>query len=85
MGAGPVGAAIAHLFKDSLDGAAEQLTPVLDMDPDYRIATVTGWLADLDEQLALRRFAGAPQATAFRQQIRGFTRAALPPRTRRAG
>jgi transcriptional regulator with XRE-family HTH domain len=80
-----IGAAIAHLLKDSLDGAAEQVTPVLDMDPEYRIATVTGWLADLDEQLEHRRFAGAPQAIALRQQIRRFTTAALPSTTRRAG
>lgn len=73
------------MFKDSLDGAVEQVTPVLDMGPEYRIATVTGWLADLDEQLARRRFAGAPQAIAPRQQIRAFTTAALPTTTRRAG
>jgi hypothetical protein len=80
-----IGAAIAHLLKDSLDGAAEEVTPVLDMDPEYRIATVTGWLVDLDEQLARHRFAGAPQAIALRHQIRGFTTAALPTTTRRAG
>lgn len=36
------GAAIAHLLKDSLDGAAGQLGPVLELPPDQRISTVTG-------------------------------------------
>lgn len=41
-----IGAAIAHLLKDSLDGAIEQVTPMFAMPPEFRIATVTGWLAD---------------------------------------
>ena len=80
-----IGAAIAHLLNDSLDGAAEQVTPMLAMDPEYRIATVTGWLADLDAHLAHPRFARSPQAEALRQQIRDFTSAALPQTARRAG
>jgi hypothetical protein len=80
-----IGAAIAHLLKDSLDGATEQVTPMLGLAPEYRIATVTGWLADLDEHLAHPRFARTPQAEALRQQIRDFTSAALPQTARRAG
>lgn len=80
-----IGAAIAHLLKNSLDGAAEQVTPMLAMAPEYRIATVTGWLADLDEHLVKSRFADNAQAQALRQQIRDFISTALPPAARMAG
>jgi hypothetical protein len=81
-----IGAAIAHLLKDSLDGATEQVTPMLGLAPEYRIATVTGWLADLDSNLARPRFARITQAESLRQQIRDFTIGALPSHTaRRAG
>jgi transcriptional regulator with XRE-family HTH domain len=81
-----IGAAIAHLLKDSLDGATEQVTPMLGLAAEYRIATVTGWLADLDRNLAHPRFARNAQAESLRQQIRDFTIGALPSHTaRRAG
>jgi len=57
------GAAIAHLQQDSLDGAAEQVSPVLTLAPEFRIATVTGWLDDLDKHLAQPRSdRGRPEA-----------------------
>ena len=73
-----VGAAIAHLLKGSLDGAVEQVTPMLAMPPDFRIATVTGWLADLDQHLSGHRYARSRTASSLRQQIRDFTANALP-------
>jgi tetratricopeptide (TPR) repeat protein len=73
-----IGAAIAHLLNDSLDGAVEQVTPVLTMPPEFRIATVTGWLADLDDRLASDRYAHSRAASGLRQQIREFTANALP-------
>lgn len=51
---------------------------MLDMAPEYRIATVTGWLADLDEHLSRPRFARNPRVRALREQIRDFTTTALP-------
>jgi hypothetical protein len=80
-----IGAAIAHLLRGQLDGTAEELAPVLDMPPDFRIATVTGWLADLDAQLASGRHADGPVAISIRRQIRDFTAAALPSDTRETG
>jgi hypothetical protein len=80
-----IGAAIAHLLRGQLDGAAAELAPVLDMPPDFRIATVTGWLADLDAQLAHGRQADSPVAVSLRRQIRDFTAAALPSDTRETG
>jgi DNA-binding transcriptional regulator YiaG/tetratricopeptide (TPR) repeat protein len=72
------GAAVAHLLQDSLDGAVEQVAPVLALAPQFRIATVTGWLHDLDVQLAQPRFASSPKAVSLRQQIRDFSAGALP-------
>jgi hypothetical protein len=72
-----IGAAIAHLFQGSLDGAAEQVSPVLTLAPDMRITTVTGWLADLDRELARSRFGSSPTTTTLRQQIHEFTAGAL--------
>jgi hypothetical protein len=72
-----IGAAIACLRKRSLDGAIDQVAPVLELAPDMRITTVTGWLADLDRELALPQLAASPTAVSLRQQIREFTAAAL--------
>ena len=71
-----IGAAIAHLAKGDLDGAAEQVALVLALPPEFRIATVTGWLADLDGRLSASRHARSPVAAGLRQQIREFTTAA---------
>jgi hypothetical protein len=60
--------------------------PVLgDIAPEFRIATVTGWLADLARQLASRRYARSPLAVNLRRQIRDFTAAALPSPSKEAG
>jgi hypothetical protein len=67
------GAAIAHLLKDSLDGAAGQLAPVLDLPPDQRIRTVTGYLDEISGMLQVRRLAGSPLAADLREQIREFS------------
>lgn len=74
-----IGAAIAHLLKDSLDGAVQEVTPVLTMPPELRIATVTGWLADLDDHLSARRFASSPATKGLRHQLQNFTANALRP------
>jgi hypothetical protein len=73
-----IGAAIAHLQRDSLDGAAAQVSQVLTLAPEFRIATVTGWLTDLDVQLARPRFANSQTAGSLREQIEHFQADALP-------
>ena len=50
---------------------------MLDLPPGLRIATVTGWLADLDRRLADDRYARVPLVAELRQQIREFTTTAL--------
>jgi tetratricopeptide (TPR) repeat protein len=67
-----VGSAMAHLMKNALDGAAEEVTPVLDLHPNLRIDTVTGYLRDLDQLLDQSRFSGSKAAAELREQIREF-------------
>ena len=69
--------ASAFVLKGEPDGAIEQVRPVLDLPSGLRIATVTGWLADLDGQLADGRYTHVPVATELRQEIREFTATAL--------
>jgi hypothetical protein len=72
-----IGAAIAHLLQGSLEGAVEQVTPVLALEPEMRITTVTGWLTDLDRVLARPQFAASQDSVAARQDIHEFTADAL--------
>ena len=66
------GAAMAYLILDSLDGAAAQIAPVLELAPEMRIDTVTGYLRTLDQMLSQPRFAGNAPAAVLRQQIGDF-------------
>jgi hypothetical protein len=70
------GSAMAYLMKDALDGAVEQVIPVLDLHPSLRIDTVTGYLQLLDRRLDKRRFASSKIAVELRQHIREFNSAA---------
>jgi hypothetical protein len=71
------GAAMAHLLKGSLDSAAGQLGPVLELPPDQRISTVTGYLDEISGMLRTRRFGGSPLAAGLGEQIREFTAAGV--------
>jgi hypothetical protein len=71
------GAAMAHLLKDSLDGAAGELGPVLELSPDQRISTVTGYLDEIGGMLHARRFAGSPLASALTEQVGEFSAPAM--------
>jgi hypothetical protein len=66
------GAAMAYLMLDSLDGATAQIAPVLELAPEMRIDTVTGYLRTLDQMLSRPRFAGSSQTAALRQQSSEF-------------
>jgi hypothetical protein len=63
---------MAYLMLDSLDGAAAQIAPVLQLAPEMRIDTVTGYLRTLDHMLSQPRFAASTLTAALRQQIGGF-------------
>ena len=66
---------MARLMMDSLDGAAAEIAPVLELAPELRIHTITGYLDDDDEILQQPRFAGSGVAAGLRQQIREFNSA----------
>jgi hypothetical protein len=51
------GGAMAHLMLNSLDGAAAQIAPVLELASEMRIDTVTGYLRTLDQMLSQPRSA----------------------------
>ena len=72
------GAGIAHLMKGSLDGAIEEVTPMLTLAPELRVSTVTAYLENLERRLGAPRFEGSKDAMTLRQQIREFNSAALP-------
>ncbi|GAA4628685.1 hypothetical protein GCM10023196_046080 [Actinoallomurus vinaceus] len=72
-----VGSEIAHLMKGSLDGAVEQVEPLLTLEPEFRMATVTRYLADLAGLLRQRRFLKSPAAVSLLHQIREFNAGAL--------
>ena len=69
------GAAMAYLMMDSLDGAAAQLSPVLELAPELRINTVTVYLDSLGSMLAQSRYADSGLAARLREQIREFNSA----------
>lgn len=70
------GAGIAHLIKGSLDGTIKEVTPVLTLPPELRVATVTGYLEDLNRRLEKPPFRYNKDAIALQQQIRDFNAAA---------
>ena len=73
-----IGAGIAYAMKGALDGATEQIAAMLTLPPEFRVATVTRYLADMDLQLHHRRFRGSAAAVELSDQIRQFNAAALP-------
>lgn len=66
------GAAMAHLLKDSLDGATAELLPVLDLPNEARIRTVTGYLDEVAVMLAFGRFADSGTGSELRDRIAEF-------------
>jgi|ERR1035437_3786957 hypothetical protein len=71
------GSAIAYLMKDDLEGAAAQVTPMLTLAPELRLATVTGYLKNLDRRLNQARFHSSKAAIGLRRQVREFNSVAL--------
>jgi hypothetical protein len=74
-------ASIAHIMKGDLDGVVEELTPVLTLAPEFRMATITGYTAQMDQRLRQRRFHGSAAAMEIKQRIQEFNSTALPART----
>jgi hypothetical protein len=66
------GAGIAHVMKGDLAAAAERLALVASLPPELRIATVTGYLRDMDALLRDRQLDSAQEACGMREQIAWF-------------
>jgi hypothetical protein len=73
------GAGIACVIMGDLDGAAQQLAPVMATPPEFRLATVTNYLVNMDARLQDPRFQGSSSTAALREQIQEFNSTALPP------
>jgi tetratricopeptide (TPR) repeat protein len=70
------GTGIAHLMRGSLDQAVRDVTQVLTLLPEFRVATVTAYLKDLDRRLDDPRFGRSKDALVLRREIRDFITAA---------
>jgi len=72
-----LGACIAHIMRDDLDGALRDFALVQELPPEFRMATITGYTAQMDKRLQQRRFQRNAIAMRIREQIRDFDSAAL--------
>lgn len=68
---------MACLMKNSLDGDAAELAPVLELPSELRIQTVTGYLDEIGAMLAARRFADSSLGAGLRRQISEFNASAV--------
>jgi hypothetical protein len=69
-----IAAGHAHLMSGSVDGAAEQIGPVLELPSEYRLATLTEHMATIQQLLLDRRFRGSGEADRLRERIEEFNR-----------
>jgi hypothetical protein len=72
-----VGAGIAHLLAESLDGAVAEVEPVLALPPSMRVATVTAYTERLRRRLEHPRYNGATGARELGERLAQFKADAL--------
>ncbi|MEW2354331.1 hypothetical protein [Spirillospora sp. NPDC029432] len=72
-----IGAALAHVLLGEPARAAEELAPVFELDPEYRVVTIIGRLSEVSRRLGHSRYKGDPRAAALRDQIRAFQAGSL--------
>lgn len=73
-----VGAGIAHLMRDSIDGAIAEVEPVLTLPASMRVATVTAYTERLIKRLQHTRYDGVGGARELRERLALFGAEALP-------
>jgi hypothetical protein len=66
--------ALARVFAGELDGAAEAIAPVLDLEPERRIAGIVESTARVHAALRAPKFAASPTARGIRAEIEAFNR-----------
>jgi hypothetical protein len=64
-------------MKGDLDCTVQEVTPMLSLEPEFRMATVTRYLEDLAKRLQQRRYQRDPIARELRQRIEEFNSVAL--------
>jgi transcriptional regulator with XRE-family HTH domain len=64
----------AHLMSGAVDGAAEEIEPVLDLSPEFRLATLTAHMTTVERLLVSRRFRDSAEAARLRERIDEFNR-----------
>jgi DNA-binding transcriptional regulator YiaG len=69
---------IAYVMMGELDGAAEQVAPVMSTPPEFRLATITNYLVDMEERLQHAPFHDSTVTASLREQIHDFVSTALP-------
>jgi hypothetical protein len=67
-----IAAGLAHLMLGSVDGAAEQIGPVLELPNEYRVVTLTEHMATVHRLLEQPRFRDARGATQLQDRIATF-------------
>ena len=72
-----VGAGIAHLMKGELDGTMNEVTAMLDLAPEFRMATITRYLDDLATRLRQRKFRTSQEASELLTRIDEFNASAV--------
>jgi len=72
-----LGAGIARIMKDDLDGALIEISPALTLAPEFRMATITGYTWQIDKRLRQRRLLRNDTAVEIRGRVRDFNVAAL--------
>jgi hypothetical protein len=59
-------------MKNDLEGSVNEIVPVLALAPEFRMATITGYTAEIDKRLQQRRFQGNAMAMEIGQQVKHF-------------
>lgn len=74
-----ISAALAHVRRGDVDGAAEELREVLALGDEYRVTSITMRLGAVAHRLRDARWSGHPVAANLRESIRAFQSASLAP------
>ncbi|TDD79919.1 hypothetical protein [Actinomadura rubrisoli] len=68
---------MAYVLKGDLDEALGELTPILALPGEQRLATLVSRFGEVDQHLAHRRFRGSPAVLALREQITEYQAEAI--------
>jgi hypothetical protein len=72
-----LGAGIARIIADDLHGALAEIAPVMNLAPEYRMATITAYTTQIEKRLQRRRFLRDSTAVAIRSRVHEFNAKAL--------